>query len=921
MSNIRPISLQNCLGKLFNKLLAYRLCNIFASHPILNPSQRGFILGGTISKCLDELLDVWDWSRGAVNKKHHACYTLFYDIKQAYDSVQVPVLLRALRRLHLPASFIALIRNSLTSLTSCIRTIYGPTRTFDVRRSLRQGDPLAPILFVILMDSLHDGLETNPFSGLQHGLKFLSDKFYLSSLGYADDTTITCNTLADLAQQNQWVQYWMRFQLLQLNEKKCELVGRDDTGASVTREQLDTYDIRINDSPIIPVLHSTPIRYLGAHSCFDGSWIIQQHKVLGTINKFTRVAMKFNLSIYQMIYMFNVFLLSKLEIPFHYVHGPQTTQWLHKCDRLLIGAIKHTMQSPLGLSHSMCAILTHLNLPSWLEQTIKVSELFLRMNSSSLDRRWGDLGRECMRIQCSSTINNDMRHNLHHRNSGTRLTRTALLSLKYLKWELYLNHTNRIGGRHTSIYQTLPVSDTPSILTSTATSIPPVQLIDDRRLHVVHDHWTGWGTSLMSNNIHVYSDGSYGALLNTSSWAVLVADKVFQIDFRSYPVDEKLIRAHHIDPDTSMFASKIINTSGIYPAELQGIARILAMFSLTHVLHIHTDSQSSIKAIQSYSEQLNERKRLRMASRPLLQLIHHLTSLRQAANGNVKYYHVKAHSAQTDLHSVGNRIVDYQANSTRLKSDSDYRPLPSTLLQLPLRQCEQHLCMINSLTRMQVIDDIRSTCLKQIKHDALLRWVDRLFKCDQSYFADLTIMMPDVSRNILRYGTHQQQISFMQCITNSIHFHWVDSELQQLYCNSCRKVLTISHLLLCPTSTCAQYRVVLEKKILVLLDECKSMRGRTLIRQYHRLPLVPLLMKLFPPSSSDDLTNDFTIRHLSSCMIGAYSLSDSKRLIQLLDIQSPNPAQDQSDLIHQQLRFCCLDQVGQLYEKWKDQFQ
>ena len=64
MSNIRPISLQSCFGKLFNKLLAHRLGSILQQYPILNPSQRGFVLGGTTMKCIDELLDAWaDWRK------------------------------------------------------------------------------------------------------------------------------------------------------------------------------------------------------------------------------------------------------------------------------------------------------------------------------------------------------------------------------------------------------------------------------------------------------------------------------------------------------------------------------------------------------------------------------------------------------------------------------------------------------------------------------------------------------------------------------------------------------------------------------------------------------------------------------------------------------------------------------------------
>ncbi len=95
MSNVRPISLQSCLGKLFMKVLAHRLGSIFARFPILNPAQRGFIHGGSIAKCIDELLDAWE--HGRTHKSE--LYTLFYDIAQAYDSVQRDVLCLPCHRL------------------------------------------------------------------------------------------------------------------------------------------------------------------------------------------------------------------------------------------------------------------------------------------------------------------------------------------------------------------------------------------------------------------------------------------------------------------------------------------------------------------------------------------------------------------------------------------------------------------------------------------------------------------------------------------------------------------------------------------------------------------------------------------------------------------------------------------------------
>lgn len=114
-----------------------------------------------------------------------------------------------------------------------------------------------------------------------------------------------------------------------------------------------------------------------------------------------------------------------------------------------------------------------------------------------------------------------------------------------------------------------------------------------------------------------------------------------------------------------MFGSAITCTQGIYAAELQAIARALAMIPASVGIHVHSDSKSSMQAIAAYGEQRNERRRLRMAARPLLQIIDHLLHIRRAAGSSTSFSHVQAHTDSTELHSVGNRLADYRANQTR----------------------------------------------------------------------------------------------------------------------------------------------------------------------------------------------------------------------------------------------------------------
>ena len=201
---------------------------------------------------------------------------------------------------------------------------------------------------------------------------------------------------------------------------------------------------------------------------------------------------------------------------------------------------------------------------------------------------------------------------------------------------------------------------------------------------------------------------------NTSSWAVTIADEWFDASIATIPSDEKQLQPMHVRGATMLGAS-ISCTQGVFPAELQAIARVLAMFPLSCPLHVHSDSESSLSAIRSFLVQCNERRRLRMAGRPLLQLIHHLLARRLA---DTTLSHVKAHTDGVDAHSVGNRLSDYQANIARAHPE---RSSPPNVSQLPLAKCEHHMVVTDS-AGLVIADDIRRAAMKQLKSAELEYW-------------------------------------------------------------------------------------------------------------------------------------------------------------------------------------------------------
>ena len=201
--------------------------DIFASHPgILHPAQDGFIKGGDPNRCIDCVLDVWEHA----HKKQAECYNIFYDIRAAYDSVRHDDMIRCLHRFGMPKSFIEFVTSSLSGLKAQVRTPYGCTKQFDVQRSLRQGDPLSPILFVMFVDSLHEGISSNPLEKDRNdGYIFkrwegVKNKV-IASKGFADDTWVVSGTRAGLRRINRWVHAWCTWHDLHLHPRKTRFLA------------------------------------------------------------------------------------------------------------------------------------------------------------------------------------------------------------------------------------------------------------------------------------------------------------------------------------------------------------------------------------------------------------------------------------------------------------------------------------------------------------------------------------------------------------------------------------------------------------------------------------------------------------------------------------------------------------------------
>ena len=250
--NYRPISLTCILCKVYEKIIRSHVLKHF--EPFVHTSQHGFLDG---KSCLSNLLNCFD-KIDELLANDTDIDIIYLDFQKAFDTVPHKLLIYKLKMYGITGKTLKVISDFLSERSFRVRIGETLSDIFDVLSGVPQGSVLGPLLFLIYINDIPEGVRS-----------FM--------LLFADDLKLVVNanlpnvTQNDLDLLNDWQRKW----LISFNtsDKKCKVL-------EVARKNRDISNHYSLNNSILPIIESE--KDLGVNIVNNLNW---DHHINESISK------------------------------------------------------------------------------------------------------------------------------------------------------------------------------------------------------------------------------------------------------------------------------------------------------------------------------------------------------------------------------------------------------------------------------------------------------------------------------------------------------------------------------------------------------------------------------------------------------------------------------------------------------------
>ncbi|CAF1298061.1 unnamed protein product, partial [Didymodactylos carnosus] len=152
ISELRPISILNAIGKLYEKIMYTYLQKWMIEKKVIPTSQSGFQPGVRLQT---RVLSLYEAARASIASNRPGLI-LFVDFASAFDKVWHKALLVKLSRYDIPGQYWLWIRNWLSERSAYISFCGLQSDLFDIEWGLPQGSVLSPLIYLPYVADLND---------------------------------------------------------------------------------------------------------------------------------------------------------------------------------------------------------------------------------------------------------------------------------------------------------------------------------------------------------------------------------------------------------------------------------------------------------------------------------------------------------------------------------------------------------------------------------------------------------------------------------------------------------------------------------------------------------------------------------------------------------------------------------------------
>eukprot|EP00111_Clytia_hemisphaerica_P004088 TCONS_00011696-protein len=183
--NYRGISLSQVSAKIYNRLILNRRRPKIDK--VLRPNQNGFRSSRSTSSQILALRRIIEEMK---DHKMEGVVT-FIDFRKAFDSIDQKRMFKILHAYGIPPKIVDAIRIMYENNSATVLTQEGETEFFKIETGVLQGDPLAPFLFIIVLDyALRKAIKSSDGLTLFRQRSRRHPSIHIADLDFADDIAL-----------------------------------------------------------------------------------------------------------------------------------------------------------------------------------------------------------------------------------------------------------------------------------------------------------------------------------------------------------------------------------------------------------------------------------------------------------------------------------------------------------------------------------------------------------------------------------------------------------------------------------------------------------------------------------------------------------------------------------------------------------